>query len=75
MNEIVLPLIGEGVLTTAVLTALIALHRSAVNAHKARADQWFEAWKLERSISSEATRQTTRVVGAVERATERVGQT
>lgn len=66
----VLPLIGEGVLTTAVLATMVAFHRSAVRAHARRADQWYEAWKLERRISAESSEQVTSVVSAVQQATE-----
>lgn len=70
MTETVLPLVGEGVITTAMLATLIAFHRSAVRAHARRADQWYQAWKLERQISAESNQQVTSVVSAVQHATE-----
>jgi hypothetical protein len=63
-------LLGEGVLTSAVLTVLALFHRSAVRAHATRADNWFEAWKLERKVSAETAQQLTRVVSAVRTVSE-----
>lgn len=59
-------------LVTGIAVTFRMLHRSAVNAERKRADQWFEAWKIERQISAENTRQVTTVVSKVERAVEEV---
>lgn len=55
---------------TAVAVTFRLLLRSAIEAERKRADEWHEAWKIERQISATATGQVLGVVSKVERAAE-----
>lgn len=69
-----MPEIAEWLASGAVLTVFASVlgmfFRSAVSAHKQRADEWYELYKLERKISVESTKQVTTVVSKVEKAVE-----
>jgi hypothetical protein len=54
-------------LIAAVAAIFRLLLRSAIDAERRRADEWHEAWRIERQISATATGQVTRMVDKVER--------
>jgi hypothetical protein len=70
VSETVLNWVLSGTVLSVFAGVLGLFYRSAVNAHKQRADEWYAAWKVERQISAENGRQVTTVVSAVERAAE-----
>lgn len=67
MTEL-LPWLLSGGGLTAIGAVLTVFHRSAVSAHKQRADDWRSAWEAERTAAAEATRQLSTVLEAVHRA-------
>lgn len=52
-----LPILAQGGIIGAVIWALAAFHRSAVNAHKQRADEWQKAYAIEKTGRDEDRRQ------------------
>jgi hypothetical protein len=59
------PLLAEGGILGAVIWAMIVLHRSAITAHKQRADEWQAAYQAERALSAEQARQLAHVLGGM----------
>lgn len=65
MWEMLAPLLTTGGIVGVVSTVFYRLHRSAVQAERRRADDWFEAYKAERARADLKEKQIGILLGRV----------